>query len=128
MADKKAHTKEKTPSTYNLTATEISDVTSDVLSETVGEPLQSQKDIDFMKFIVVGVTVTLFIGFAAAFIAVGGVVSDWLAQGHAREQSARDEVKALKDTVEALKKESEQANDQMLKEIQDVKKTVQTPN
>lgn len=109
---------EKKSEATKLTATEVTDTSSSVLSEAAGEPLQSKSEIDFMKLIVVGVTITMFIGFAGAFIAVGALVNDWLAQRHATEQSTRDGVKALGESVDALREDVRQLNQQEVKEPQ----------
>ncbi len=63
-----------------------------------------EKSLERMNIVIIGVIVALFIAFAAAFIAVGAVVNDYLAERHATNQSLRDMVKSQNDRINELTK------------------------
>lgn len=74
-------------------------------SERPGSATVKKEEVDFLKWLMVGVILVLG-------IALGGLLTNYLAEKKASFTDLRDEVKSQNDKIEALTEQVKKANDQ----------------
>lgn len=100
-------------------------------SADLTDKFATKTEVKGLRDLMTLVNIVLFIGFAGAFIAVGGMVTSSLADKQATSQAMRDEVQTQNGKIEELTEQTKELTEQLkqlTKVQQDVQKTLQTTN